>query len=639
MARRRRLALLAGLPLLAALVAGAAWWRLHRALVLPPEIALEEVEADLTDALDAATIVAQDAAAPVRTGQIEPADRLVPGGGPRPGIVATPPARVRFRPDLPAGSVLRFAVGVAGDGQRHDDRSGVRFVLRVDGAERWRHELNPARRRGDRRWLDASVDLAHDHDGPVELELATEAVTPGLPLAGTPAWAHVRAVRATRVARQPASAGPNLLVLLVDTLRADRLGLYGARPSPSPTLDAFAAGGRTFEQAIAAASWTLPSVASLLSGLPARSHGALGAQAAPGTHGETRWGFLADRVTTWADLASRAGVTTVGVSANPIVSRGTNLAQGFETFVELPWDSARRDWAPATEVNAAFLDWLHANPGVRFAGWLHYMEPHDPYTPPAALRPPLPAGVRPALANGWVQDVARRIESGEAPPLPAVERDWLLALYDAEIRSWDIALAELLRALRDAGVLDDTIVVVTADHGEEFLEHGRLKHGTQLYEESIHVPLVIVGPGVAPGRVGALAQGLDLLPTIAHVLGLKAPPGLWGRDLLGTLPADAGVLSETGSAIGPTGSHIAIEALRTPDRKLIATPALGRTELYDLPRDPRERDDRAAAAPAEAATLRARLDALVAAAPPPPQAERTDPALGEKLRALGYVAE
>src|SRR6185369_3001115 len=117
-----------------------------------------------------------------------------------------------------------------------------------------------------------------------------------------------------------------------------------------------------------------------MTGRHPRAHGARGREAR--TQGEAEWGVLGDDLVTWAEAAARAGITPVGVSANPLVSRGTNLAQGFETFVELPWSPEGRNWPDGAAVNGAFFDWLGTHGGRRFVAYLHYMEPHDPYTPP-----------------------------------------------------------------------------------------------------------------------------------------------------------------------------------------------------------------------------------------------------------------
>jgi len=568
---------------------------------LPAEIRLEQVVADLSATFDPSAVVEQAAGAPVHLGGVQPTGHFGdPGGAYRRAIVAPPRSRLRFAVHVPPGAALHFSTGVQG-------QAGVRFRVIVDGREVFARTLDPALRRRDRRWFDERVDLAPWAGRDIEIALTTEAAG-SASQAAAPGWSHVRLVHESRRARQAAGAGaPSVLVVLVDTLRADHLGCYGAAPSPSPVVDRLAAGGLVFEQAVAQSSWTMPSVATLFTGLHPRSHGVVGASAdADGAASDP--GFLADTLPTLAEHAEAAGITTVGVSASPLVSRATNLARGFETFVEFGWDRARHDWPPAAEVNARFLAWLERNRGLRFLAYLHYMDPHDPYTPPATLRPPTPPGVRPEVAAGQVDPLARRPGSAA---LTAAEVEHLQRLYDAEI------------------------LVLTADHGEEFQEHGRLKHRVHLYDELLHVPLVIAGPGVRPGRVAEQAQGIDLFPTLAGLLGAAPPRGLPGHDLL-AVRAEAPAISETLYGLMPDGATTPIVSLRTAEWKLIHAPALGRYELYDLRRDPAEREDRFGSA-AEGAALAARLAEWETAAPAPPRAEGHDPALGEKLRALGYV--
>jgi len=561
-------------------------------------------------------------------------------GAHRPALVAPPPAVLRFTVDAPPAATLVFGVGVeraAGAGE-----AGVRFAVRVDGREAWAREVNPKARR-DRRWFDVRVPLGLDRPRPVTIELATTVAGEGAPV-GRAGWSGVRVVEERRRDRQPAGRGtPNVLVLLVDTLRADALGVYGARPSPSPTLDALAARSLVFDRMIAQASWTMPATASLLTGLPPAGHGVQGAFDPTGVmrDDDTDASFLPNALETFAERALDAGVTTVGVSANALVSRATHFSQGFETFVEFGMeerfarDGEERNWAGAEVLNDTFLRWLAANRAHRFLAYLHYMDPHDPYTPPADLRPPLPAGVRPELAAGRIDGVAREVNEGARPPLAAVDAEWLHALYRAEVRAWDRAFARLLEGLDRLGVRESTVVVVTADHGEEFQEHGRLKHRVQLYEESVHVPFVVHGPGVTPGRVAGVVQQLDVFPTVAALLGLPPRTDLSGHDLLASR-AVRPALSETRYGRARNGVQTELVALTTARWKLIQAPALGTAELYDLVADPGERRDVWSDA-AEGPALAAELHALRAAAPAPPRAEGRDPGLADKLRALGYV--
>lgn len=600
---------------------------------LPAAVTLEEVVVQLAPPLIAGATVAAPAPDAVRAGFLQPGGKR-PGEMPRECLVTPAPSSVRFPITVPDDGRLRFAVGVGGTVEPGTRTSGVRFRVLIDGAARFDRVLDPAARRSHREWVAGEVALDREAGRTVEVTLETQIVEPALPPAGDPGWHHIRLVRRTTRDRQRAAPGaPNLLVLLVDTLRADRLGTYGAEPSPSPTLDALARRGLVFEDSVSQSSWTMASVGSILTGLHPRSHGAppvTGRQ--PGA--DPSWGFLAERLVTWPELAQQAGITTVGVSANPLISRGTNLAQGFETFTEFPWDGRRHGWYAATEVNQHFLDWLDRNRAWRFVAYLHYMEPHDPYAPPPAMRPPPPAGLDRRLVAGDVTPAANAINVRGGAPLPAEAIAYLRQLYDAEIRVWDDALASLLAELERRRVLESTIVVVTADHGEEFQEHGRLKHGTQLYEESLRVPLVLVGPGIAAGRRADTAQGIDVFPTVAGLLGVTPPDGLPGRDLLATT-AGRDAVAETTRGILPGGGPTDLTALRTPHWKLIVTGATGAVELFDLARDPGERASRPA--DPEAAAMQTTLERWTATAAPAPRSDGADPAMRAKLRALGYV--
>jgi arylsulfatase A-like enzyme len=618
---------------------------------LPERLRIDHPVADLTADLDAGrtpdAVVRQRPRAPVRVAALAPGARLGQAtGGPRTAIVAPAPALLRFRVEAGAGAALRFGVGVERGPERLADADArdVRFAVRVGGREVWSRVVNPVRRDEDRRWWDARVDLGLAAPGAVDVELETAAVGPGRQAAGTPGWSAVRVVEGRWQERQDASpAHPSVLVLLVDTLRADALGVYGASPSPSPTVDALARGGLVFDWMIAQAPWTLPSVATLLTGLPPRSHGVTGSFTADGkiVRGEGDASFLPRQLVTLPEHAEEAGITTVGVSTNSLVARSTNFDQGVETWVDLdprtvhPFGDPVFEPARAEQVNRTFLAWLGENRGRRFFGWLHYMEPHGPYTPDARFRPPVPAGVRPEIAAGILGTLAREVNNGSAPPLPPVEVGYLRRLYDGEVASWDAALAGLLAGLDALGVRDSTVVVVVADHGEEFQEHGCLKHRVHLYDESIHVPFLLSGPGIAPGRAPEVVQGIDFFPTIAALLELPPRPGLPGVNVLAARPARP-VVSETLYGRIPGREQTPLVSLRTADWKLIHAPVVAYDELYDLAADPAERTSLAGDG-ARVARLHATLAHALEGAAAPPPAEGRDPGIVEKLRALGYV--
>jgi arylsulfatase len=607
---------------------------------LPVIMRIEEPIVHLSAVFDRGGILAEAPERPIHFGRLQPGHRLRADAGPRTALVTHPPARVRFATAAPPGAVLRFSVGVEREEKMDRSAQGIRFAARVNGREVFAQIVNPAATRHDRRWFDVRVDLGPDAVQKVDAVLSTDAVGVGA-IAGTPGWSHVRVVREFPQTRQPATpAKPNVLLLLVDTLRADALGCYGASPSPSPAVDRLAAGGLFFDQVVAQSPWTLPSVASIFTGMHAHSHGVAGLAddeglPQPDTDGSDP-SYLSDVLTTLAGTAQAAGITTVGVSGNPLVGRSTNLAKGFESFVELGWSGGRSVWPRAAEINRVFLDWLSHNREYRFLAYLHYMDVHAPYQPPKAYRPIPPPGTRKAVARGEVGRVAEMLGS---PPgaslLSDAELRHLRALYDAQVRYWDDQLAGLMAGLQSAGVGDSTIVIITSDHGEAFLEHGRLKHGVHLYDELLRVPLVIAGPIGRRGRVSTQVQGIDLFPTVAALLDLQAPSGLRGQDVLSGSGAPW-VVSETRWGIDADGAGTELVSIRTPSWKLIHQRAPNHFELYNMVEDPREQHDRFGHSD-EGTALARQLAEWKAQAPAPPLVAGRDPEFREKLRALGYI--
>jgi arylsulfatase A-like enzyme len=610
--------------------------RIWRPRVGDTHVQVSDVVRPLHEDLAAAEVVRERPDAPVRPGGLQPSPYLDGEGGYRRALVTPAPATVRYRLTVPAAARLDFAVGAARDkGVPGRDAEPVRFAVRVDGEERFSREVNALRSRHDRRWFPASIDLRDVAGRTVDLELVT--TSDGEPHA-TPGWSDVRLVTERWVKRQPASPGtPSLLVLVVDTLRADRLGCYGADPSPSPNLDALCRRGLVVDEHVAQAPWTMPSVATILTGLHPRQHGVVGGSwewgKPPGVDANADWAFLAHDIPTFLESASRAGVTTAAISTNPIVSRGTNLLRELDMVEELPSTKEPAFWASAAEVNARFVDWLEDQRQHRFLAYLHYMDVHGPYRPPDELRPPAPDGIRKGVRNGNVDELRKRLGPDER--LRPEELAHLRALYDAEITYWDRELGKLLAALDELGLLAGTNVLVTADHGEEFQEHGMLGHN-QLFDEVIRIPLVLAGPAVSePTRLNVQTQGIDVFPTVAGLLGMPAPTGLPGSDLRTVLPPRPAV-SETRVLAGADGHNQEMLSIRTPEAKLLHTPATASDTFFDLTRDPGERSPSPADTP-PASALRSALDAWRAATPEASRPSGQDPRLFEKLRELGYA--
>jgi len=599
--------------------------------VVTERIRIEEVITNLSSTFTPAMVTQEPRNGAVHVGQLHPTGQL--HSGHRSAIVAPAPSRLRFETPVPSGAVLRFGVAVEREGRRDAAAAGIRFRVDVDGREAFSRVVHPGATRHDRRWHDARVALAGDTERDAVIEFITEEVDGDASPAEVPGWSELRIVRESFRERQAAGpAIPNVLVLLADTLRADALGAYGASPTPSPTLDALAREGMVFDEAISQSSWTMPSVASLFTGLVPGSHGVVG-----GSHRADGGAsaYLPDTLLTLAEYALAGGVTTVGVTGNSLVSRETNLARGFETFVDLGAAPDQDGWPTARQINDTFARWLGANGDRRFLAYLHYMDMHDPYRPPESLRPPSPAGVRPRVRRGEAATVYRKITSGAVAPLSTEELEHLRALYRAQVAYWDRELRHLLGLLDEAGVGETTILIVLSDHGEEFLEHGHLGHSKTLYDELLRVPLVIVGPGVPAARVDAQVQVIDLFPTVTRLLGLPPPPDLPGRDLL-SMPDPRPALSETVRGVGPDGGTTRIVSLRTGGWKLVHMPALGIFQLYDLGADPAERHDRFGLVP-ESERLVGALAESERDQRPPPDTPGRDPRFHDKLRALGYI--
>jgi arylsulfatase len=461
-------------------------------------------------------------------------------------------------------------------------------------------------------------------------------------------------------ARSPASAplaGWNLVLVVIDTLRADHLGHAGYRRATSPFLDRLAAEGVVFENALSNSSFTRESVAALLTGhLPSRS-GSAGWHAAPPQDGPHLGALLRG-----------AGYRSAFLS-NTLMLRAPGFTRGFDEVQHLPrrWDVS----GAGPQLSRRAGEFVRGAPRP-FLLYLHYLDPHAPYEPdPEDLA--RVAGQAPGAGLDLYRDVLPRLPSllGEGFGPGEARFEELVARYDAEILGTDAALALLFDQLGAAGALERTLVVVTADHGEEFLEHGFLDHGWTLHQESIHVPLLFWAPGaLAPARVTERVSHVDVLPSLLALLGVAAPEGEQGGVFDGVplfdpepplrpharerahvaelLVARRQVLR---AALLGDWKYVAAWRSLEPERRLEGQradppPAAElrgpprREALYHLGEDPGETRDRLADAPEMGTRLRKALAAHLArgatgAATPEP-APPLDVEEAERLRALGY---
>ncbi len=426
--------------------------------------------------------------------------------------------------------------------------------------------------------------------------------------------------------------GRNLVLVSIDTLRADHLGAYGyARPT-SPSLDALARESLLFERAYSQSPATAPSHMTLLTGV------------LPSVHRVVSWHSLGEvalsqRLPTLATLLRRAGYATYAHTGGGNVHDAFGFDQGFDTFSMTPWG----DMDLATHA----LGTVAARAGGPFFFFAHTYQVHAPYVPPVEYARLF---VDPRYAGGIVssrEELVRRAGSDAWEKMPGpfwgpvntrspADIAHLVNLYDAGIRRMDAQLAGFLTRFRGLGLDRNTVLLLTSDHGEEFMEHGGLQHGTRLYEEQLHVPLLVRLPmAAAAGRVPDVVRLLDVVPTLLGLLGVSSPDHIQGQLLPGLLgpPARRQPVYAEESAGGLQGLRIGdLKYLRHGEHE----------QLFDLASDPGELRD--LITPDQAYVWRRRASRilegnLVLAARFQSSGERPrlDPETRRHLEALGYV--
>jgi len=513
----------------------------------------------------------------------------------RPALILQPPCRVAVRAALPADGTLRFRVALPVQGMTDDDRSVRVRVTLGDGGDTASAEavLAVASVHNEAgAWGTLEVSDPGQAGRETSLVIDASAAVPGqadhpLPL-----------VALSEPPGAPRDAGPSCLFILVDTLRADRLGCYGYGTGTSPQIDRLADQGVLFERTVSACSWTTPSVASIFTGAYVATHG-MDQLRVPGRLDHA----------TLAEQLSAAGIYAVGVSANTMIYPGAGVCRGFNAFhLAVEPDTVRE--ARARQVSDQAIALLRRLADRRFFLYLHYMDPHLRYDPPQKW-----AGF------GWTRE----------------------GRYLGEIAFCDAEIGRVLDALTDLGRAADTLVVFVADHGEAFEEHGFSAHGRSLYREEVHVPLILRLPDALPAgqRVATQVRTVDLFPTIARILGAKTPRTVEGETLLSLLAdgadtADREAISETEFTMpGPMDPLI---SLNDGAHKLILTLPDGERWFYDVRADPDERVnliDR----DSRADVFEERLRRFLSERSWAPAAGRSlSDAERRRLRALGYLA-
>jgi len=421
-----------------------------------------------------------------------------------------------------------------------------------------------------------------------------------------------------------------IVLIAIDTLRWDRLSMAGYERPTSPRLDAFAADAVTFERAYAPASWTRPSVASLITGLDPRHHGAV------------FWNQGIGPVATLAEHLQRAGYATRGVNSNLFLVKA-GFERGFDRY-----QTPATGWnVPGSLVNETAKE---SGPLSRASFlYVHYLDPHDPYEPDAEARALL-VGPYQGDASGSMQYIRGPLMGGETPPSKDDVR-YLSELYDAEVRTVDAVVGSLLDWLRETGVYDDALVIVTADHGEELYEHGGWLHGFTLFDEQLHVPLLIKPPRSmdAGGAVRTEPVSLvDVVPTILDIAGLEIPPDLDGRSLVPLLEGEAPIPPRTLYALEPLSNRWGRTGIAWSARKgrfkwirvhdsYPSGVAPWPGEYYDLVADPGEQQNLAELGPGPCVELAREVESWRAEGLRQGAPLEVEPSTVQRLRTLGYL--
>jgi len=421
--------------------------------------------------------------------------------------------------------------------------------------------------------------------------------------------AVVVALAAPACDRVPSDRARDVVLVSMDTVRADGLGAWGNPAGTSPYLDRLARRGTAFGRCIAQASSTLPSHRSMFQGRAASR--------------------TSDEAPMLAEILQRAGWSTVAFTGGGNVAGELGFARGFDTYEEsdrgLAWSVER------------LRDWLGAGGGEPFFAFLHGYDAHVPYDPPPPYHRLFDPDYHGPVRGSETRTLCRAIRglegAGPAPELDERDRRHLRALYDAGIRALDARVGELLRLLESEGLAERSLLVVMSDHGEEFWDHGSVLHSHTVYEELVHVPLMVRAPGGVPGRLDpATVRNLDLAPTVLDAVGRPPEPSHEGVSLL------ARVRGAPGDTLSAPSEMRAWKGLTRGSWKLVAQFEERTGAVYDLAVDPGETRNVAPFRPREARALAEELAGMVEGirvremAPTAPS-----PELEERLRALGYV--
>ncbi|HXC49266.1 MAG TPA: sulfatase [Candidatus Limnocylindrales bacterium] len=414
------------------------------------------------------------------------------------------------------------------------------------------------------------------------------------------AMTNARPAPAAKAAASAPSAGAhrNVVLISLDSLRADHVGAWGYKRDTTPNLDWFAKESVRFRNAISTSSWTLPTHLTMFTGRSQLSHGVV-----------VDTNVLPTSVRTLGEIFHDAGYATAGFVSGPYVSGHYGYDRGMDTYIDLSaqWGKGAEARAAvlSPQVNEKGLAWLDETHEKPFFLFLHYFDIHYDYVPP----PPYDTMFDPGYTG--TMDGRMFIERDDVnPKMPPRDLEHILALYDGEIRFTDEHVGRVLDRLREKGLLDSTAVMIVADHGDEFFEHGNKGHHRTVYDEVLHVPMLLRLPGGehAGETIDAQTSLLDVFPTLLDAAGLAAPEATEGESLAGWIRGSTSTRTAVFSDFYDKRGFNLQVSRRTPDEKTIqhfnriTHPKQGALEDYDLAGDPAEKSNRARSRRAEVAS-------------------------------------
>ncbi|MBD3370977.1 sulfatase-like hydrolase/transferase [Candidatus Fermentibacteria bacterium] len=379
---------------------------------------------------------------------------------------------------------------------------------------------------------------------------------------------------------------PNVLLIIIDTLRSDHIHCYGYPRDITPYMDSLAGAGTMWAFVQGQSAWTLPAIATIFSGLPERGHLA-------GAREGAMYGLAAD-LQTLPELLSEAGYATSGFYNVPVLGPGYGFDQGMD-HVDVEGCRLAVD---ADVINDKFLRWIEEeyDRSRPFFSVLHYFDPHYPYDPPRPYRALFETDDSHPGTHWCTDPTELLINANKSGRLTDSDLQRMIDLYDGEVAFADHEVGRLMRELRSRGLADNTLVIVVADHGEEFWEHGGLLHGFSLYREATRVPLIISGKGFEGGVVDSnVVCQMDVFSTILDYAGVVGPEYAWGKSLRDH-PSDRGRVFPSSGFASDAEHYLTV---RKGMRRLFWDFEADTAVVFDLTVDPLEHDS----LPADSALL------------------------------------